>query len=318
MTERVSYYGLAELARAVHDEATVDELKQIIRDDRLAAICGADGFNQELRMLEIQERERIRTELRASVHLAAQREFSTLEQAAREMALSMAEATKAEHFVSLLADYKVEADVRARNDAEAYYSDRLAKLKVQWDLRVLGDERAFIREAALKLDLFPAPLPSASPSTPKHQRTIPLSKTASLAISKTPETSHQGDKRRASMELARTTPLPVPVSPRAITPPTPAAVPATPAPVPAPVLDPQTRGVASSMHNPANQMEDDLPPFETAFTQNANDGAAPPSQTPTPEHTPPPTDPFSLILHRIQALEDRFDQKLTAVSVEVN
>lgn len=67
------------------------------------------------------------------------------------------------------------------------------------------------------------------------------------------------------------------------------------------------------MHNPANQMTDDLPPFEPAFPQASDDGVTPASQTPSPEHTPEPTDTLSLILAKIQAL----DQKITTVNVEV-
>ena len=310
LTEKVSYYNLAQLADAVHREATEDELKRIIRDDRLEQIRGSAPFNMELRMLEQRERERAELELKANIQLAAHREFSSLEQAAKEQAAAMAEASKAEHLLFLLSDYKAAAETKARAEADEYYSTRLATLKAQWDLRVLGDERALIREAAIKLGLFPA-APSASPATPKRQRTAPLSQTAAIACATPNQTSALSDKRRASTELAREAPAPSPHPPTPSTP-----TPILTAPTQAP-LDPQTRGVASSMHNPANRMTDDLPPFTMAFTQNADDGAAPLSQTPSPEHTPPPPDALTLILERIQTLEDRFDQKLTAVNVEV-
>ena len=312
ITKHVSWVGLAELVRAIQAEATEDELKCILRDERRATIRGSDGFNQELRMLEIQERERLTTEMRTSVHLAAQREFATLEQAAKDMAQSMADATKADYFQSLLNNYKAEAETRARTEAEAYYSERLTALKAQWDLRVLGDERAIIREAAIKLDLFPAPIPLASPSTPKRQRTLPASKTASLALSKAPP-PQQGDKRRASTDLTRDSPLPAPKSPDVPAPSPPAAAPVTPAPV----LDPQTRGVASSMHNPANQMEDDMPPFESTFTQNADDGAAPPSETPTPTPDDIPTEPIALLGYQLRSIANMFDARFTKVEVEL-
>ena len=259
----------------------------------------------------MKEKERAELAMRAAVQLAAEREFATLEQAAKDQAASMAEASKAEHLLWLFTDYKASAEAKAHADADAYYVDRLQTLKAQWDLRVLGDERAMIREAAIKLDLFPSATSTASPSTPKRQRTLPLSKTAALATSKPTPPAQQGDKRRASTELAREDALPTLVPPTLPTPPSPAPAP------PQASMDPQTRGVASSMHNPANQMTDDLPPFETTFPQNADDGAAPPSQTPSPEHTPPPPDALTLILERIQTLEDRFDQKFTAVHVEV-
>ena len=310
ITKNVSWFGLAELVREIQAETTDEELKQILRDERRTAIRGSDGFNQELRMLEIQERERLTTEMRTSVHLAAQREFATLDQAAKDMAQSMADATKADYFQSLLNNYKAEAESKARTEADAYYSERLTALKAQWDLRVLGDERAIIREAAIKLDLFPAPVPSTSPSTPKRQRTTPASKTASLALSKAPA-SQQGDKRRASTELTRETPAPQ--SPNVRAPSPPVAAPVTPVPV----LDPQTRGVASSIHNPANQMEDDMPPFESAFTQNMDDGAAPPSVTPTPTPEEIPTEPIALLGYQLRSIANMFDARFTKVEVEL-
>lgn len=48
LCKRVSYYGLVDLATAVHNECTDDELKQIIQDDQLTALRGSEGFNMEL------------------------------------------------------------------------------------------------------------------------------------------------------------------------------------------------------------------------------------------------------------------------------
>ena len=305
LTEKVSYYNLVHLANAVHAEATDEELKQIIRDDRLEQIKGSAPFNMELRLIEQRERERAELELKAAAQLNAQSHLATLEQAAKDQAASMAEAIKAEQLALYLTDFRAAAETKARAAADEYYTERLAALKAQWDLRVLGDERAMIREAAIKLDLFPALPTSAPPPTPKRPRTQPLSKTATFAVSPLATTPKQGDKRRASTELTREVPPQAPVL-------FPAAPSPSPAPRPPPV-DPQTRGVASSMHNPANQMTDDMPPFESCFPQATEDGAAPDSQTSSPESTPAPADTLTLILNKIQAL----DQKITAVNVEV-
>ena len=309
LSERVSYFGLVDLAKAVHAEATEEELKDIIRADRRAAISGSAGFNVELRLLEINERARIEMELKASIHAAATRDLAALEQAAKEQAQSMAEAIKAEHLTALLSDYKMAAENKARNEAEAYYTDRLAKLKAQWDLRVLGDERAVIRESALRLGLFPA---SAPPTTPKRPRLMPLSRTASLSSPITPV--KPGDKRRASTELPRDdmppAPAPAPLSPETTPVPPDHGLPTAP-------IDPQTRGVASSMHNPANQMVDDpLPPFESTFPQASEDGVAP-SPTPTPARPETPSDPIALIGHQLQTLANIFDARFTGVEVEL-
>ena len=48
LTEKVSYYNMVRLAEAVHNEATEDELKTIIRDDRIEQIKGSAPFNMEL------------------------------------------------------------------------------------------------------------------------------------------------------------------------------------------------------------------------------------------------------------------------------
>ena len=307
LTECVSYYNLVHLATAVHNEATEDDLKQIIWDDRLEQIHGSKGFNMEMCLLEQREHDQVHLEMKVAVQLAAEKEFATLEQEAKNMAQSMAEATKTEHFLCLLSDYKTAADNRVRNEAESYYTECLVQLKAQWDLHVLGDERAMIWEAALKLDLFPSSV--VSPSTPKCQRTAPLSKTAALTSATAPP--KQGDKWRASMELTCMVSL--------LTPPLPAHESISPLPtesLPKPI-DPQTRGVASSMHNPDNQMMDDLPPFKTAFTQNADDGAAPLSQTPTLTPDDMPAEPLALIGHHLQTMTNIFDAHFTRMEAEL-
>lgn len=198
LCERVSYYDLAE---AIHNEQSKDALKDIICADRIATIAGSAGFNMELCALERQEHEHLEFEHKRCAFERAMALLPPIEEEAKPIATDLAESTKLDHFQSLLADYKYAVEVKAKTEADAYYSTRLEQLKASWDLRVLGDKRAMIREAAIKLDLFPATM--SSPATPKRQRTALLSKTATLAQA-SPAPSKLGDKRHTSAELTPT------------------------------------------------------------------------------------------------------------------
>jgi hypothetical protein len=322
MGNQMTHLGLAELVNAVSNEHTREELLEITQQDLRGQVCGERPL--EMAQLELDTRKEMEAEVRERVERDAQITFEVaLARRVTELMTDLEDQAKAKARASaksLLSKYnddamdfeKHEAEERARVHGKEHYATRAAAMKLHWDQVIANEEVDVVRAAAISLGISPEVDPARVPRPAKKQRGEPRSVTATKAteVHRDRAAGPSGEKRKLDAPAVPALPTLV-VSPSApLTRPDqavkddtepsscpPAAeedVPMRVLSLPPPELDashlsdahmdPQTRGVASSIHCPDNTMEDDVVAISgLGLSEAADDGAAP-----SPTTSPPP------------------------------
>jgi hypothetical protein len=212
---------------------------------------------------------------------------------------------------------KHDADARAKVEAKEYYTAHSAAMKLHWDQVIVNKERDKIHSATIALNIFPEVDPVRMPHPAKKQWGEPRSVTTTKATEAHREraASPVGEKRKLDAPAvpalpALAVPTPAPLAcpdqaakddpePSSCLPKAKEDVPMRVLSLPPPELDashlsdahmdPHTRGTASSIHCPANAMEDDdvVAVSGIGLSNAMDDGAAPLSTaSPPPVHRP--------------------------------
>jgi hypothetical protein len=357
MGNQISHLGLEELVNAVSCERSHDELVEIVRADILADVRGQ--YPLELRALEEKVRRDMETELRERVELDAQATFDValacrvaelmpaLEEQAQAKARALAKPLVSKYAVGAMDLEKHEAEERAKVHGKEHYATRAAALKLHWDQAIANEEVDYVRAAAIALGISPEVDPARVPRPAKKQRGEPHSVTATKATEVLRECAVglSGDKRKLDAPaVPALSVLVVPSSAPSTCPdqaveddPEPSSCPLAAEEdvsmrvlsLPPPELDashlsdahmdPQTRGVASSMHCPDNAMEDDVVAVSgLGLSDAADDGAAPSPTTSAPPslHIPDSTqDQAAAAVWKI--LSAQVDRRCVAMEAKV-
>jgi hypothetical protein len=357
MGNQMTHLGLMELVDAVSNEHTHDELLEIVREDLRGLVRG--HYPTEMATLEIETRREMDAELRERVERDAQATFDValarriaelmpdLEAAAQAKARALAKPLISKYAAGAMDMETNEAEKRAKAHGKDHYVARAAAMKLHWDQVVANEEVDTVRAAAIALGISPEVDPARVPRPAKKQRGEPRSVTAAKAteVQRERAASPCGDKRKldapavpalASLVVPPHAPSTCPdqavedelepsscptgaeedVSMRALS-------------LPPPELDashlsdahmdPQTRGVASSIHCPDNAMVDDAVAVSgLGLSTAADDGAAPsPSTSPTPSlHIPDSTqDQAAAAVWKI--LSAQVDRRCAAMEAKV-
>jgi hypothetical protein len=321
MGNQMTHLGLTELVNAASNEYTRDELLEIVREDLRGQVRG--HYPVEMATLEIETRQEMDAELRERVERDAQATFDValarrvaelmpdLEVAAQAKARALAKPLVSKYAAGAMDFAKHEAEERAKAHGKEHYATRAAAMKLHWDQAIANEEVDMVRAAAISLGIFPEVDPACVPRPAKKQRGEPRSVTATKATEEHRDRAAgpSGEKRKLDAPAVPALPTLV-VSPSAPLTRPDQAVKEDPEPsscpqtaeedvsmrvlsLPPPELDashlsdahmdPQTRGVASSMHCPNNAMEDDVVALGgLGLSEAADDGVAPSPSTSAP------------------------------------
>ena len=307
---RISTMHLSDIVDQIATETPIQEITETIRD----------GVQME-----------VRSKYKNSLLALQQRTYESL----RAKAIADGEAQATAESARMV---KVDEGIRAHNAYEL--GERRKELSLQLKHMTEIEEREFITTHAVRLGIVSRDSAAASNPALKRARTGPKSMTAAQAVARTRSRSVSVSSTR---KRGRSTSPPAIAEPRSETPHndpasgnytaaddiTPTASPSRANP-PAQMVsqvdlfeDAPTRSVASSSHNPANQMEmvPPSPPSQPIFIsclggdQAEVDGAIPSdtSQGSTPE--PEPTHPLLAEIARLFNVHFKpFEQELRRVS----
>jgi hypothetical protein len=325
MGNQVTHLALEELVNAVSNERTHEELRQIVRDDILSCVRGQ--YPIELRELELATQREVEAEHREQVKRDAQIAFNValarriaelmpdLEDCAQAKARALAKPLVGKYALGAMDLERHDAEERAKAHGKEHYATRAAAMKLHWDQAVANEEVDMVRAAAIALGIFPEVDPVCVPRPAKKQRGEPRSVTATKAteVQRDCAAGPSGEKQKLDapavpalriLVVPPTAPLTCPdqavkddPEPSSCPPEAEEDVSMRVLSLPPPELDasylsdahmdPLTRGVASSMHCPANGMMDDVVATSgLGLADAADDGAAP-----SPTDSTPPSGP---------------------------
>jgi hypothetical protein len=357
MGNTLTHLALEELVNAVSLEHTHEELVAIVREDLRASVRG--HYPVEMATLEIETRQELHAELRERVERDAQATFDValarrvaelmpaLEEQAQAKARALAKPLVSKYAAGAMDLEKHEAEERAKMHGKEYYATRIAAAKLHWDQAIANEAKDMVRAAAIALDIFPAADPVRVPRPAKKQRGEPRLVTSTKATEELRDRAagSSGEKRKLNAptipaQLALVVPSPAPLTcpDQAVKDDTePSSCPQTAEEdvsmrvlsLPPPELDashlsdahmdPQTRGVASSMHCPDNAMTDDVVAVSgLGLSDAADDGAAPSPTTSAPAslHIPDSTqDQAAAAVWKI--LSAQVDRRCAAMEAKV-
>jgi hypothetical protein len=322
MGNQMTHLGLMELVNAASNEHTREELLAIAHADLRECIRGQNPIETReveraaLREVEADIRERVERDAQITFDVALARRvaelMSDLEDRAQAKARASAKSLLSKYNDAAMDFAKHEAEERAKVHGREHYATRAAAMKLHWDQVIANEEVDVVRAAAISLGIFPEVDPARVPRPAKKQRGEPRSVTATKAteVLRDRAAGPSGDKRKLDAPaVPALSILVVPSSAPSARPdqaaedvPKPSSCPPVAEEdvsmrvlsLPPPELDashlsdahmdPQTRGVASSIHCPDNVMEDDVVAMSgLGLSIAADDGAAP---SPT-DSTPP-------------------------------